>query len=338
MRFIICGAGGLGSVIGGMLARCGEDVTLVGRARHMDAIKANGLHISGIYGDFVVRENLTCITHPRDATGEFDCMILLTKAKDSETALAEAESIKDRVRLVCSLQNGIGKEERLREWAGHDKVIGASTIEGGVLLEPGHAMAGLTTPTTAYFGELDGGITPRIEAVTAAFQKAGFGSRAMEDIRQVLWEKLMQIGTASGWSVSTLGLPLTFPDGLEAREGAMNYIALARDFLKVYKAMGYQPQNFYAPMGQFREYDSLPLDKAVDMMMQLGVRFRERMQASGETEGRTSMHQDLHRRRKMEVDVILKPYLDKAAELKVDVPVLQYVYGVAKVQDTFLAD
>jgi 2-dehydropantoate 2-reductase len=40
----------------------------------------------------------------------------------------------------------------------------------------------------------------------------------------------------------------------------------------------------------------------------------------------------------MEVDIILKPYLDKAAELGVDVPVLQYVYGVAKVQDSQLAD
>lgn len=338
MRFIICGAGGLGSVIGGMLARAGEDVTLVGRPRHMDAIQANGLRISGIYGDFVVRENLSCVTHPDQAQGTFDLMILLTKAKDSETALAEAASLRDRVRMVCSFQNGIGKEERLRQWAGHDKVIGASTIEGGVLLEPGHTMAGLTTPTTAYFGELDGGITPRIEAVVAAFQKAGFGTRAVADIRQVLWEKLMQIGTASGWSVSTLGLPLTFPDGLEVRQGALNYILLARDFLKVYKAMGYQPQNFYAPMGQFREYDGLPLDQAVDLMMQLGVRFRQRMQASGETEGRTSMHQDLHRRRRMEVDVILKPYLDKAAELGIEVPVLQYVYGVAKVQDSVLAD
>jgi 2-dehydropantoate 2-reductase len=240
--------------------------------------------------------------------------------------------------MVCSLQNGIGKEERLREWAGRDTVIGASTIEGGVLLEPGHTMAGLTTPTTAYFGELDGGITPRIEAVAAAFRNAGFGTRAVADIRQVLWEKLMQIGTASGWSVSTLGLPLTFPDGLEVRQGAINYVMLARDFLKVYKAMGYQPQNFYAPMGQFREFDSLPLHQAVDLMMQVGVRFRERARASGETEGRTSMHQDLHRGRRMEVDVILKPYLDKAAELNIDVPVLQYVYGVAKVQDAFLSD
>lgn len=105
MRFIICGAGGLGSVLGGMLARAGEDVTLVGRPRHMDAIKANGLHISGIYGDFVVRDNLTCITHPDQAEGTFDLMILLTKGKDSENALAEATSLKNRAAMVCSLQN-----------------------------------------------------------------------------------------------------------------------------------------------------------------------------------------------------------------------------------------
>jgi 2-dehydropantoate 2-reductase len=40
----------------------------------------------------------------------------------------------------------------------------------------------------------------------------------------------------------------------------------------------------------------------------------------------------------MAVDVILKPYLDKAAELGIEVPVLQYVYGVAKAQDSVLAD
>ena len=336
MRFIICGAGGLGSVIGGMLAKSGQDVTLVGRQKHMDAVKANGLQISGIYGDHLITENLTCVTHPDQSEGEFDLMILLTKAKDTDTALSEANGIKDRVKAVCSFQNGIGKEEKLKAWAGADRVIGASTIEGGQLIGPGHAMAGLTTPTTAYFGELGGGISPRIEALTEAFNNAGFGSKSVADIEQVLWEKLMQIGTASGWSVSTLHHRLTFPDGLEVRAGAENYISLARDFLKVYKAMGYTPQNFYAPMGQFKEYDSLDFDAAVEVMQKVGERFRQRAKESGDTEGRTSMHQDYYNGRKMEVDIILKPYIDKAAELGIEVPVLKYVYGVVKTQDHFL--
>jgi len=77
MRFIICGAGGLGSVLGGFLAKAGEDVTLVGRPKHMDAVNANGLKISGIYGDHVITENLTAITHPDQAEGEFDYMIAI---------------------------------------------------------------------------------------------------------------------------------------------------------------------------------------------------------------------------------------------------------------------
>ena len=199
-------------------------------------------------------------------------------------------------------------------------------------------MAGLTTPTTAYFGELDGGITPRIEAVVAAFQKAGFGTRAMADIRQVLWEKLMQIGTASGWSVSTLGLPLTFPDGLEVREGAVNYILLARDFLKVYKAMGYAAAEL------------LRADGPVSRVRQPAARrgggpddAAWRALSSAHAGQRRDRGPHLHApgpapAARMEVDVILKPYLDKAAELGIEVPVLQYVYGVAKVQDSVLAD
>lgn len=336
MRFVILGAGGLGSVIGGFLAKAGEDVTLIGRQAHVDAIKQNGLRLTGIRGEHVIRENLTAVTHPDQASGEFDYLILLTKAKGTEVALRDARELVKRVKCVLSLQNGIGKEETLRAWAGRDKVLGASTIEGGVLESPGHAMNGLTTPVTAYFGELDGGSSPRAVAIAEAFTRAGFVSRAVEDINQVLWEKLMQIGTASGWSVATLGLRLYFPDGLEVREGAENYIALARDFLKVYKAMGYTPQNYYAPMGQFREFDELPFDQAAEVMLKVGRHFRAQAKASN-LEGRTSMHEDVARGRKTEVDIILKPYIDKAAELGLEVPVLTTIYRIVKVQDAYLA-
>jgi 2-dehydropantoate 2-reductase len=336
MRFVILGAGGLGSVIGGFLAKAGEDVTLIGRQAHVDAINRSGLRITGIRGEHLIRERLTAVTHPDQAQGEFDYLILLTKAKGSEVAMNDAKGLVQRCKAVLSLQNGIGKEETLRKWAGRDKVIGASTIEGGVLEGPGHAMNGLTTPVTGYFGELDGGTSPRTIALAEAFTRAGLVSKAVDDINQVLWEKLMQIGTASGWSVSTLGLRLYFPDGLEVREGAENYIALARDFLKVYKGMGYTPQNYYAPMGQFKEFDELPFDKAVEVMQGVGRHFRARAKESG-VEGRTSMHEDLARGRKTEVDIILKPYIDKAKELGIEVPVLTTVYRIVKTQDAYLA-
>jgi 2-dehydropantoate 2-reductase len=331
MRFVILGAGGLGSVIGGYLAKAGEDVTLICRPAHAQAINANGLKISGVRGDHLVREHLTAVTTPDEATGEFDHLIILVKGKDTETALAQAEGLKARCKNVFSLQNGIGKEERLRQWAGRDKVIGASTIEGGTLHEPGVVSNPLTTPVTAYFGELDGGTSPRTDALAEAFTRAGLVAKSVPNIMQVLWEKLVQIGTASGWSVSTLGLRLYFQDGLLVRQGAEHYVALAKDMLRVYGAMGYTPQNFYAPMSQFKELNELDFEGGVAMMMKLG----ERLKQQG-MRGRTSMHEDVIRGKKTEVDFLLKPFLDKAAELNLQVPVLETVYRIIKTQDAYL--
>lgn len=333
MRFAILGAGGLGSVIGGYLALAGEEVTFIGRQAHMDAINQKGLKIDGCRGEFHATENLTGVTSPDDAEGEFDYLILLVKGKDTETALKQAEGLKNRSKNVLSLQNGIGKEDRLREWAG-DKVIGASTIEGGTLHEPGHAANPITTPTTAYFGELDGGITPRIEAITDAFNRAGLGAKSMEDIYHVLWEKLVQIGTASGWSVSTLaGGDLYFADGLAVREGAEHYVALARDLLKVYGALGYEPENFYAPMSQFKELNSVSDEEAIKIMQALGERMKN---DPGGRHGRTSMHEDVVRGRKTEIDELLKPFLVKAAELNLEIPTATAVYRIVKVLDNYL--
>ena len=91
MRFIIGGAGGLGSVIGGFLAEAGEDVTLVARQRHVDAIRANGLRISGIRGEHLVRDNLTAITDPSQAEGEFDYMVKELGATWLEPVVPEFE-------------------------------------------------------------------------------------------------------------------------------------------------------------------------------------------------------------------------------------------------------
>ena len=55
MRVAVIGAGAIGSVIGGLLARAHEDVTLVGRRPHVDAVNRNGLRIDGALGAMQVR-------------------------------------------------------------------------------------------------------------------------------------------------------------------------------------------------------------------------------------------------------------------------------------------
>ncbi|MGH7963733.1 MAG: ketopantoate reductase family protein [Candidatus Binatia bacterium] len=254
MRVCILGAGGLGSVVGGYLARVGIDVILIGRPAHVEAIRRHGLHITGVRGEFHIQDHLTAVSSPQEAEGSFNYLILVVKGKDSQTALQEANGLRARTQAALSLQNSVVKDDILRRWIGPGKVLGAMTTEGATLVEPGHVHNHMTIPNTAYFGELNGPITPRVEKLTAAFQQAGLQSQATENIVQVEWEKLTQIATASGWSVMTLAAvpDLTFVDGLQVREGAEHYVQLSKELLSVYKGLGYTPQNFFAPISRLK--------------------------------------------------------------------------------------
>ncbi len=101
MRICFFGAGGLGSVLGGRLAATGVDVTLVARPAHAEAVAANGLTILANAGTAVVTDNLTAVAHAEDAVGDFDYLVLLVKAKDTEAALADAKALRDRTAPRC---------------------------------------------------------------------------------------------------------------------------------------------------------------------------------------------------------------------------------------------
>lgn len=333
MRIAILGAGGLGSVLGGYLAATGVDVTLVARPAHVKAIRQNGLRIVGRRGEVLVKDHLTAVDHPADAGGVFDYLILAVKGKDTAQALADADPLRSRVSTALSVQNTVAKDAALADWIGREQVIGASTIEGGTLESAGVVRNHVTAEVTAYFGELDGSDSARVHALTDAFNAAGLPARAVDNIEQVEWEKLAQISLAAAWSVTALGaIPGTlFGAGLQVPEGAAYFVALAKDLLAIYRALGYQPQNFYAPLSRLKELDAYPTAEAVEFAIAQGKMLCEQ----GRT-GHPSMYEDVLRRRKTEVDFMLAPYLAAAEERGIEVPVLRTAYQIIKTIDGFL--
>ena len=329
LHICIHGAGGLGSVVGGRLAHFGNQVTLIGRSAHMDAIKAKGLHITG-REELLVKDNLNCVTHPDQVEGEIDYYILLTKQKAMAGALEDAAVLKDRVKTALTLQNGVGKEDLLIAAFGSDRVIGGSIMEGGTLLGPGAALNHVTIPTTAYFGELDGGSSERTETLAAAFSNADLGAKSVSDIKHVLWEKVVQVGGASAWSASTLaGNPeLDFGSGISCPEAAAHYVTISKEMLAIYKALGYEPQNFYAPVSFLKQMDTMNFDEAVDFCLEIGKMFSKQKGV------RTSMHEDILARRKTEVDAIILPLLEQAERLGVQAPTVLGAYRVIKTLDS----
>ena len=321
MRVCILGAGGLGSIIGGHLARKGADVTLVARPAHAEAVTNNGLKLTGIHGEHQIK-NITAVSNAEQSKGDFDYLFLGVKSKDTETILAENSSLKGRVATACSFQNNVVKEQVLGDFFGPEQVIGFATIEAGHLEGPGHAVHNFSIPNASYFGEMDGSVTPRVEAIVAAFNNADMPAKAMTNIPQVIWEKVCQIANAASWSVSTLAgnKELAMGEGMCVREGAEHYVQVAREFISVLKALGYPPQNFFAPVSQLKELDSGGFEEAVQTVMKIGQGMLQQGYKS-----RPSMMVDVIRGRKTEVDHTVWPFIEKADEMDNEVPSLRAV-------------
>ena len=326
MRIAIVGAGGLGSVVGGYLARSGVEVTLIGRPVQVEAITTGGLRIDGPSGTFHVSEDLHAVTDAASAVGPFDYLVIAVKHKDTEGALADVGSILGDAGCVFSLQNSLVKDEFLVERLGPDRVIGASITDAGTLIEPGYAVHPMSAAVTAYFGELDGRVSARTESLASAFTAAGLAAEAVDCVVQVEREKLAQICIAATWATSTLGMfPGSVVDAWKTRHGMEHYVQIGKEVLGVYSGMGYEPQDFYRPLAHLRRLDGLPFDEAVEFIAKIAAALR----ASG-TEVRPSMHNDLLRGRTTEVDEITLPFLEAADEQGRDVPTLRGAYRVIK--------
>lgn len=333
MRICVLGAGGLGSIFGGWFAQAGADVTLIGRKAHIDAINADGLLITGVHGEHRIA-NLTAVESADQARGDFDYLIFGVKGKDNASAVAGAQSLRGRVGAACSFQNSVVKEQLLSDWLGAEHVIGFATIEAGNLEGPGHAVHNFHIPQSTYIGELDGSESGRVRALVDLCNSVKIGTRAVTNIRQIIWEKVTQIANAAGWSVTALAgnRDLTMSDGMVVREGAEHYVQYARELIAVYRALGYRPENFFAPVSRLKELDqAASFDDAVQTVMQIGEGMR-----ANKFKGRTSMYEDVVRGRKTEVDFTIGPFVEKGRELGVPIPTVTAVYRIIKVLDAYL--
>jgi 2-dehydropantoate 2-reductase len=325
VRWCILGAGGLGSALGGWLAAAGDDVVLVARPAHVEAIRRDGLRVTGFRGEATIGSPLSAVTDPAEIEGDVDALVLLTKTRGTDDALAAASPIRDRVAVAFSLQNAVDKDDRLAAWLGSDRVIGASTTEAATLVEPGLVRHVGTAPTAIYLGELDGRPSGRVAALATSLSGAGFATAETPVITQVEWEKLLQISAVAGCSVSIRGLHPggSFADDLLARPAAEHYVQLATELLAVYRAMGYEPQDFYAPYSRLRRFAELSFEEAVEEQMAAA----QSMLDSG-VRGRPSLHVDLLRGKPTEVDDCLLPFLRAAAAHGLAVPTVQAVYRI----------
>jgi 2-dehydropantoate 2-reductase len=200
LKIAVMGAGGLGSFLGGALARSGEDVTLVTRQDHLRAIRDRALIVESLaLGKFELRVKAT--DKPADI-GPVDLVLFCVKSYDTEKALEAIGPLIGDDRLVLSFQNGVDNEDKIADAIGKEHVLaGAISIES-FIAEPG-VIKQTMGPLLMAMGEIDGEITPRATKIHAAITNAGLKCELSTRIQQILWNKFLFIcGTAGVCSIT----------------------------------------------------------------------------------------------------------------------------------------
>jgi 2-dehydropantoate 2-reductase len=180
-RVAFLGAGAVGCYFGGMLARAGVPVTLIGRAGHVDAIRWAGLFLERAdFQGYIPIDASTGIDAVRDAGIIFVCV----KTTDTETAAAALAPHLAPGALVVSFQNGVDNVERMRSAAG----IGALPAVVYVAC----AMSG--PGRVKHHGRGDiviGGPSAAADRIARVFEAAHLPCRVSSNIDGELWTKLV---------------------------------------------------------------------------------------------------------------------------------------------------
>jgi 2-dehydropantoate 2-reductase len=179
MKIAVMGAGAVGCYFGGLLARAGQDVTLIGRAAHVDAIARNGLWVESAAWQQHV--GLQAHTEPAFVRGA-QIVLCCVKSADTEAVAQAMAAFLAPDACVVSLQNGVDNAQRLAALL-PQQVVPAAVYVACEMAGPGHVRHHGR-------GELVIGPSPQSPALQAAFAAAGVAVQISDRVMDALWTKL----------------------------------------------------------------------------------------------------------------------------------------------------
>jgi 2-dehydropantoate 2-reductase len=232
VRLAVFGVGGVGGYVGARLVEAGEDVVLIARGAHLEAIRRDGLRLESIAGDAHVRPSLAT-DDPAEA-GPVDAVVVATKTWQLPNAAAALTPLVGDGTTVVPLLNGVEAAEVLSVALGPEPVIGGLCGMISFLAGPGRIRHTGAKPWVT-IGELDGTSTDRVRRLGSTLERCrGLRVTVSERILAELWEKFAFITATGGVGAVTrapIGAFRAVPETrrlLEAAMGEVLEVARAR--------------------------------------------------------------------------------------------------------------
>jgi 2-dehydropantoate 2-reductase len=200
-KIAVIGSGAIGSLVGGLLSRAGEDVTLIGRKAHVDAINEKGLVIEGALGE--MRVNVKATEH---LDFKPDLVFLTVKTQDVEDVAYEIKPYVSGAPIV-TMQNGVRSDDIVAGVLGKENIVSCVVLLASTFLEAGRVT--YSSRGRLVIGDPYGFDGKQLESVAAVLNKV-VPTRIIKDIRCAHWTKLIvnlnnAIPAVTGLSVQEIG-------------------------------------------------------------------------------------------------------------------------------------
>lgn len=232
MRTLVVGAGAIGGYFGGRLLEINRDVTLLVRAKRAAALASQGLRIRSRFGDVTIPKPATVLAEIlRDV---FDLVLLSCKAYDLDGAITSFAPAVGPHTVILPLLNGMRHLEGLNERFGRERVLGGQCLIAAAL-DDGEIVH-LNDTHELSFGEQDGTLSDRVQAVAELMDGARFNPHTSTEILLEMWEKWIFLASLAG---STCLMRATIGDICASPGGTDFILGLLEECRSIATAEGY---------------------------------------------------------------------------------------------------
>ena len=298
-RIAVVGAGAVGGYFGGLLARAGAPVAMIGRPAFVEAVKKNGLFLDTLqFQEKVSVEASADISAARSA----EVILFCVKTTDNASTARAIAPLLSNSALVVSMQNGVDNVEQIRSAAGFNALPSVVYVAASVP-EPGRVK---------HVGRGDLVVGPKnekTERIAALFSRANVPCRLSENIEGELWTKLVwncALNAVSALGHAKYGQIAGSADAWKVVEIAVYEV------LAVAKAANIHPPGLEDPKAA--------LGGALKIATQMA-------------EALSSTAQDMNRGKLTEIDSLNGYVSRRGAELGVATPVNHALYALVKLAE-----
>jgi 2-dehydropantoate 2-reductase len=324
MRICVVGAGAIGGYLAVLLARAGNDVTVIARGAQLQAIREHGLRLIDVQGAEVSHARVHATANLADA-GVQDLVLLTVKAHQVAPIAPHLDALMHEDTVIVPMQNGIPWWYFQRHGGDYEGLAVHTVDPGGALakrIDPARLLGCVVYPATSVaspgvirhiegnrfpLGELDGTGSERVAKIAQVFVDAGLKSPVLPDIRAEIWLKLW--GNLSFNPISALAHS-TLVDLCEhplARELARNMMLEAQ-----------------AVATQLGRQLRVTVDRRIDGAARVGKH-------------KTSMLQDVEAGRDTEIDALVGSVIELGTLTGVPTPHISSVYACVKLLSQTMA-